>query len=163
MNSKHMTISTQIAKQIREVLLSGTWVATNYKAQLSDVNWKEATTKVQDLNTIAALAFHIDYYLEGLIKVFQGGTLNIKDKYSYDAPPITSETDWENRLKKLFGNAEIFANLVEHMTDDFLMQPFVEEKYGNNYINLHAMIEHCYYHLGQIVLIKKLLKANSKS
>jgi hypothetical protein len=26
------------------------------------------------------------------------------------------------------------------------------------YINIDAMIEHCYYHLGQIVLIKKLLK-----
>ena len=158
-----MTISSQIAKQIREVLLNGTWVATNYNVQLSDVNWVQATTKVQDLNTIAILAFHIDYYLEGLIQVLRGGTLDIKDKYSYDAPPITSQTDWENRLQKLFRDAETFANLIEHMTDEALMQPFVEEKYGNNYINLQAMIEHCYYHLGQIVLIKKLLTSNSKS
>jgi len=158
-----MTLSKQIAKQIKEVFLDGTWVATNYKTQLSDVSWAQAITKVNDLNTIADLAFHIDYYLDGLIRVFQGGTLDIKDKYSYDAPAIASEKDWELRLQKLFNDAETFAQLVEQMTDNEIMQPFVEEKYGNNFINIQAMIEHCYYHLGQIVLIKKLLKVNSKS
>ena len=158
-----MTLSKQIAKQIREVLLDGTWVATNYKTQLSGLGWEQATVKVENLNTIAALAFHIDYYIAGLIRVFQGGPLDIKDKYSYDAPPITSQQDWEKRLQHLFDDAETFANLVEQMSEEALMAPFVEEKYGNNYINIQALIEHCYYHLGQIVLIKKLLNANSKS
>ena len=156
-----MNLTSQIAKQIREVLLDGTWVATNFKTQLSNVSWEQATTKVNSLNTIAALTFHIEYYIAGLISAFQDGTLDIKDKYSYDAPPITSQKDWEQRIQKLFDNAETLANLIEQMTDDTLMQPFVEEKYGNNYINIQAMIEHCYYHLGQIVLIKKLIKANS--
>ena len=156
-----MNLAPQIAKQLREVILEGTWVATNYKVQLQDVDWKQATTHVADLNTIAALTFHIDYYLKGLIQVFKSGTLDIKDKYSYDAPPITSATDLDERKQKLFNAAETFANLIEQMSDDTLMLPFVEEKYGNNYINIQALIEHCYYHLGQIVLIKKLLKSNS--
>ena len=156
-----MNLATQIAKQLREVLLEGTWVATNYKVQLEDVDWKQATKKVADLNTIADLTFHINYYLEGLIQVFQGGKLDIKDKYSYDAPPITSAKDWDERMQKLFYDAETFATLIENLSVQDLMQSFVEEKYGNNYINIQAMIEHCYYHLGQIVLIKKLLKSNS--
>lgn len=156
-----MTLSSQIANQFRDVLLTGTWVATNFKAQLIDVNWVQANTKVKSLNTIAALTFHIDYYIAGLIQVFQGGTLDIKDKFSFDAPPITSQTDWKERLQKLWSNAETFVKLIEKMDDDALMQPFVEEKYGNNYINIQAMIDHCYYHLGQIVLIKKLIQANS--
>jgi DinB superfamily len=158
---KTMTLSKQIANQFREVLLNGTWVATNFKVQLSDVSWEQATTKVDSLNTIAALTFHIDYYIAGLIQVLQGGSLDIKDKYSYDTPSITSQNQWEQRLEKLWNDAETFANLIEQMTDDTLMQPFVEEKYGNNYINIQAMIEHCYYHLGQIVLIKKLIHVNS--
>lgn len=156
-----MPLSTQIANQFREVLLHGTWVATNYKAQLTDVKWEQANTKVKPLNTIAALTFHIDYYIVGLIQVFQGGILDIRDKYSFDAPRITSQTDWEERLQKLWSNAETLAYLIEQMDDAALMQPFVEEKYGNNYSNIQAMIEHCYYHLGQIVLIKKLILANS--
>lgn len=156
-----MMLSSQIANQCREVLLNGTWVATNFKTQLSDISWEQATTKVDTLNTIAALTFHIDYYIDGLIQVFKGGSLDIKDKYSYDAPPINSQNEWELRLQKFWNDAETFASLVEQMTDDTLMQPFVEEKYGNNFINIQAMIEHCYYHLGQIVLIKKLMKINS--
>jgi len=156
-----MYLAPQIAKQLREVLLEGTWVATNYKVQLEDVDWKQATKKVADLNTIADLTFHIDYYLNGLIQVFQGEKLDIKDKYSYDAPPITSAKDWDLRMQKLFYDAETFATLIENLSVQDLMQSFVEEKYGNNYINIQAMIEHCYYHLGQIVLIKKLLKSNS--
>ena len=152
-----MTLSKQITNQIREVLLNGTWVATNYKVQLEDVDWKQATTKVADLNTVADLIFHIDYYLVGLIQVFNGGSLDIKDKFSNDAPQITSATEWDKRKQKLFHDAETFANLVEKMTEEELMAPFVEAKYGNNYINIQAMIEHSYYHLGQIVLIKKLL------
>lgn len=156
-----MYLAPQIAKQLREVLLEGTWVATNYKVQLEDVDWKQATKKVADLNTIADLTFHIDYYLNGLIQVFQGEKLDIKDKYSYDAPPITSAKDWDLRMQKLFYDAETFATLIENLSVQDLMQSFVEEKYGNNFINIQAMIEHCYYHLGQIVLIKKLLKSNS--
>jgi len=153
-----MALSQQIANQIREVLLNGTWVATNYKVQLSDVTWQQATTKVADLNTIADITFHIDYYLAGLIQVFKGGTLDIRDKYSFDAPPITSAKDWDESKQKLFNDAETLARLVEHMDDATIMGPFVEPKYGNNNISIQATIEHSYYHLGQIVLIKKLLK-----
>jgi len=33
----------------------------------------------------------------------------------------------------------------------------VEEKYGNYQRNIDGMIEHSYYHLAQIVVIKKIL------
>ena len=35
---------------------------------------------------------------------------------------------------------------------------FVDEKYGTYLRNIDGMIEHAYYHLGQVVLIKKLLE-----
>jgi hypothetical protein len=43
------------------------------------------------------------------------------------------------------------------MQDEKLKDVFVEEKYGTYQRNIDGMIEHSYYHLGQIVLIKKLL------
>jgi hypothetical protein len=40
---------------------------------------------------------------------------------------------------------------------------FWDEKYGNYYTNVQAVIEHCHYHLGQVVLIKKIIaEANKK-
>ncbi|MEG1022142.1 MAG: hypothetical protein RSE50_11550 [Myroides sp.] len=43
------------------------------------------------------------------------------------------------------------------MRDEKLDSVFVDEKYGSYRRNIEAMIEHSYYHLGQIVLIKKML------
>lgn len=153
-----MKSTTQIANRFREVLLNGYWVAnTNFKAQLSDVTWEQATKKVGTFNTIAALTFHIDYYIAGILNVLEGGSLDIRDKYSFDLPPIESQNDWEKLLDKIWSDAEKFANMVEQMPEERLNEIFVDEKYGNYQRNIDAMIEHSYYHLGQIVLIKKML------
>ncbi len=147
-----------MAKRFREVLLNGLWIAnTNFKDQLSDVNMEKATTKVGSLNTIAMLAFHIDYYIAGLIHVFEGGELEIRDQYSFDLTPLESEEQWDNLKSKLWNDAEKFATLLEQMPDSKMNEVFVDEKYGTYLRNIDGMIEHCYYHLGQITLIKKLL------
>lgn len=155
-----MKVTKQIADRFREVLLSGTWIAnTNFKAQLTDLNWKLATTKVGSLNTIASLTFHIHYYIKGVLNVLGGGPLNISDKYSFNFAPVASQEDWETRLNSLWNDAEKFAALVEKMPEGRLNEIFAERKYGTYQRNIEAMIEHSYYHLGQIVLIRKLLLA----
>jgi uncharacterized damage-inducible protein DinB len=143
--------------------LNGTWIAnTNFKHQLSDVTWEQATTKIGSLNTIATLTFHIHYYIAGILQVLEGGTLDIRDKYSFDHPPYHSQADWEKLLNQLWYDSERFANLVEKMPDEKLNEAFVDEKYGNYFRNMDGMIEHSYYHLGQIVLIKKMILSNNK-
>lgn len=47
---------------------------------------------------------------------------------------------------------------LETLDEAKLFEDFADPKYGNYYRNLHGIIEHTHYHLGQIVLIKKLLK-----
>ena len=153
-----MKQSNQIANRLREVFLNGLWIAnTNYNDLLSTITFEQATKKVGNLNTIAALTYHINYYLAGLIKVFEGGPLEIKDKYSFDLPPIQCEEDWKALLSSLLSNAENFARQVEQMSDEKLKETFVDEKYGTYQRNIEGIIEHSYYHLGQISLIKKLI------
>ena len=156
-----MTPSAQLANRFREVILNGRWVAnTNFKAQLSGVSWEQATRKVGSLNTIAALTFHIHYYIAGILKVFEGGALDIRDKYSFDMPPIQSQQDWDKLRDSLWRDAERFADLVEQMPEARLQAVFVDEKYGAYQRNIDGMIEHSYYHLGQISLIRKLVLEN---
>jgi len=148
----------KIATRFREVILNGTWIAnTNYKEQLISLNWEVATTNINLLNSIAILAQHIHYYINGINNVFKGGTLDIKDKYSFDFPIINSQNEWESFLNRFWHDTEEFALLVEQMPDEKLKQVFIDEKYGTYQRNVEAMIEHSHYHLGQIVLIKKLL------
>lgn len=90
-----MTKNIQLANRIREVLLNGKWIAnTNFKDQITSITWEQANQKIYNLNTIALLTYHITYYLKGLNQVFEGGSLDIKDQYSFDMPEIKSALDW---------------------------------------------------------------------
>ena len=151
-------MNKDLANRLKEVLLNGKWIAnTNFMEQITSISWEQAIEKIENLNTIALLTFHVNYYLKGLLQVFEGGNLEIKDKFSFDMPEIVSETDWLNLVNEFVSNAERFINHVEKMDDNVLTQPFVKEEYGSYLRNIEAQIEHSYYHLGQISLIKKLV------
>ncbi len=148
-----------IATRLREVLLNGSWIAnTNYKEQTQGINWQQAIQKVDSLNSIAALTYHINYYLSVLLNALENGKLEISDKYSFDLPPINSESDWKELVETFLSNSEKFASKVEQMNDSIFDQPFVDEKYGSYLRNIEGVIEHSYYHLGQISLIRKMIK-----
>lgn len=147
-----------LANRLREVYLNGHWIAnTNYQEQLSDISWEQAIYKVKELNSIAALTYHINYYLSGLLTAFEAGKLEISDKYSFDLPEITEMNDWNKLRSDFLTNAALFADKVEQLDPKVFDQPFFDEKYGSYLRNIEGVIEHSYYHLGQIVLIKKII------
>ena len=153
-----MTASAQIAVHLRQVYFGGNWTWTNLKETLQDVTWEEALIKVHDFNTIAVLFYHINYFVAAILPVLQGGELNAHDKFSFDHPPIRSQKDWEDLQTKAWENAELLAGLIEQLPEAQLSEVFVEDKYGNHYRNFLGLIEHTHYHLGQISLIKKLVR-----
>ena len=151
-----MKKTEQLASRLREVILSGTWVAnTNFKDQLEHLDWEIATRKAGSLNTISLLAQHVHYYINGVSIVFKGEGLEIRDKYSFDFPPIESQEQWEAFLTKFWDDTEKLAQSIEQIPVEQLTENFVDEKYGTYERNIEGIIEHCYYHLGQIVLLKK--------
>jgi hypothetical protein len=51
----------------------------------------------------------------------------------------------------------MFINTIEKMETSKLHEPFVQEQYGTYARNLEGVIEHSYYHLGQVVLLKNMI------
>lgn len=152
-----MNITIQIAKHLREVYFGGNWTCVNFKDVLKDLDWRQATMKINNMNTIAVLINHVAYYVTAQLEVMHGYPLNAKDADSFEHPPINSQKDWEDMLESIWKNVEELATLIELLPERSLGQIFQNEKYGNYYRNLQGAIEHAHYHLGQIVLIKKLL------
>lgn len=157
-----MNTAAHIAKHFREVQFGGNWTCVNLKDSLADVSYEQAMTKIPSFNTIAALTFHINYYVSAVLKVLQGGPLDAHDSYSYEVPALANESEWQALLDRSWQDAEAFASLLEHMPEEQLWANLSEEKYGIWYRNLHGIIEHSHYHLGQIVILKKLLKIQDK-
>ncbi len=152
-----MNLPTQMAKHFKEVFFGGNWTSVNLKQTVAGITWQHATATVHGFNNIAALVYHINYYVSAVKNVFEGAVLEAHDKFSFDLPSITSETDWQNPLDKTFADAESFASLVQQFPADIMGEIFVDEKYGTYYRNIHGIIEHTHYHLGQITLIKKMV------
>lgn len=145
-------------------MLNGKWIAnTNYKEQLLMVHVHEANQQFHTLNSIALLSRHIHYYVKGVLQVLRGGSLDIRDQYSFDFAPIETEAEWQHFQAAFLEDAEAFAQQIEQLPDEVLDTAFTDIKYGNYARNLDAMIEHAYYHLGQIVLIRKLIQSPDPS
>lgn len=151
-----MNPSITLAQRLDEVLLSGKWIAhTNVHEQLMQTDFSEAMQRCGGSNTIAQLAFHLLYYVEGLQRVIDGGPLDIKDRESFNMPALASSSDWDALRKRYLKAASQFVQSVKNMNEKRLHSDFVDAQYGTWQRNLEGVIEHSYYHLGQMVLIRK--------
>ncbi len=159
LNHKYMRLNEQIAEQLKAVYFGGNWTDVDLKNALSDIDWQMATKPIYSFNTIAMLVYHMNYYVRAAIRVLQGGPLDAGDTFSFDHPPVLCPEDWSCLLNKTWEEAEAFAAAIEQLPEDKLWEPFSDGKYGNYYRNITGITEHVHYHLGQIVLIKKLLLA----
>jgi uncharacterized damage-inducible protein DinB len=153
-----MNLPQQIAKHFREVHTGGNWTDSNLRDNLAGLDWQQAITQVHNLNTIAALVFHMNYYVSAVMKVLQGGPLDASDKFSFQVPLIDCQEDWEKLREKTLNDADTFASLVDQLPEEKLWEDFNGNKYGSYYRNLHGIIEHIHYHLGQVAVIKKILQ-----
>ena len=151
-----MILTSQIAKHLREVHFGVNWTWVNLKETLTDVSWQLATTQIYSCNTIATLVYHMNYYLNAVSNRVQGKPLDSKHELSFNCPEIKTHQDWEKLLDKTWADAENFAGLIEQIPETRLWEN-ISEKYGSFYRNIQGVIEHNHYHLGQIVLLKKIL------
>jgi hypothetical protein len=151
-----MNLTKQIAKQLRDLHFGGNWTWSNLKEHLADVAWKEATTQVYNLNTIATLVYHMNYYLNVVSNRVQQKPFDYQHELSFELPPIQSQQDWERLIDKTWTDVETFAKHIEDMPENMLWEE-ISDEYGNYFRNIVGVIEHNHYHLGQIVVIKKII------
>jgi len=58
-----MHLPTQIAKHMNDVFFGGNWTSVNMREHLIGLTWQQATARIYDHNSIAALTFHINYFV----------------------------------------------------------------------------------------------------
>lgn len=152
------TSTQHIAKHLRQVFLGGNWTTSCIKEHVTGLDWQTATKQLHSTNSIMMLVFHINYYVQAVTSVLEGKELQANDKYSFDAPTISSQEEWDSFTDSVFRNVHTLASLIEQLPDSILNQTFVNEKYGTYFRNLYGLIEHTHYHLGQIVILHKIIE-----
>ena len=154
-----MNITKNIARHIREIHFGDNWSDVYMQDVLKDVSWQEATDTSLPCNSIAVLVFHTNFYLNAVCERVKGNNdFKFKHEDTFNVSPITSEADWQALLEKIWTDAEAFALAIEQFPEERLAEQN-PPNLGSVYKKIHGVIEHNHYHLGQIVLMKKLLQS----
>ncbi|MEL6588740.1 MAG: DUF1572 domain-containing protein [Bacteroidota bacterium] len=154
-----MLTAQKLAKRFQSLYFGHNWTSTNVQSQLEQTNLELATKKLGEHNSLAALLFHITYYIEAQLKVLEGGPLDAHDRFSYDVPDFANEAEWETFKAQSLQLAERYIKAVEGLSEEAILQHMADPKYGSWQQNIQGIIEHSYYHFGQMVVLRKLLSA----
>jgi hypothetical protein len=94
-----------------------------------------------------------------VLKRLQGISPAINERNGFDLPPIKNEDDWKYLIQRCFQSAHDLAEAVKKIPEEKLSELTITE-HSTHYKALHGVAEHAHYHLGQIVLLKKLVKSS---
>lgn len=145
-----------ISKHLKELYFGGNWTGASFPDVMQGIGWESAIKEREGINSIATLVYHMHFYVVALIDGINGATSLPPDKESFKTPTIQSAEDWEDMKQASLDSVSALLLLIKDLPDTKLQEVFVKEEYGNYYRNLQGMIEHTHYHLGQIMMLKKL-------
>lgn len=146
------------AEKIISVYEGNNWTSVCIAETIADITLNEAIMKTPaSPNTIASLLNHLMYWNEIIMLRMKGEEPVIPDSNGFDVRLLNNDEDWQQLIH------DVHQSFIE-LADE--VRAFPEEKLldeTNNGIstfqeNFHGIAEHAYYHLGQIVILKHLVK-----
>ena len=157
-----MKLTSLIAQHLIEVHEGNNWTDVSLADMLKDISAEEAATPTEaSPNTIASLLHHITFWNRLMIKRMQGINVLVDEKNGYDMPPIETEEDWQQLQMDNNISAHELAAAIAGFDESLLSESLILGG-STGYKNLQGTVEHVHYHLGQMVILKKLIKATKK-
>ncbi|HYJ62479.1 MAG TPA: DinB family protein [Parafilimonas sp.] len=153
-----MNILNVIAMHITDTYNGENWTGVNISNTLKDVSWQRAQQKTEgSQNTIASLVHHLYYWNGIMMERIKGINPSIPDTNGFDVNELKNENDWNELKEKTHQSFMQLASAVENFPEEklFEISPTGKSSY---YKNFQGIVEHAHYHLGQIVILKKLIK-----
>lgn len=156
-----MNLPELIAQHVLDVHEGNNWTEVNLAHTLRDVTLAEATTLTPaSPNTIAALVRHLAFWSRVMARRAQGYPTQVPDSNGFEGPDLHSEAEWLALQAELRQSAQELAAAIRRVPAERLAEPILAG-YGSAYKNLHGAVEHLHYHLGQLVVLKNLVRSQS--
>ncbi|MFC0778398.1 DinB family protein [Flavobacterium sp. HJSW_4] len=152
-----MSESKRISNLYQSIYNGNPWLEVNLDNTLKNVTAEQAYRKINpNLNTIWEIVNHLIQWRRNILERMQGEVIKTPD-HNYFVPVLDpSEAAWEQSLQTLAKSQDSWNAFFEDFSDADLAKIYVNN--GHTYYeHLHGIIQHDVYHLGQIVILKKLL------
>jgi len=156
-----MPLAKHLSSHLRAAFDGGSFSETNFADLLGDLTLTEALAKPIGRNSAAALTYHTHFYVLGVLNVLRGLALDTSDGASWQTPDFESEASWRAFVEELLNTGRACADALSKLSDEQVWSYFADPKYSSVFTNVYGITEHLYYHLGQLSLIKRALRAKS--
>ena len=154
-----MNIAEHIARHLRDVYAGQNWTEVNLQTTLEDITYEEASQVTPaSVNTIAGLVHHLAFWNRVMAQRIAGIRVEIPESNGYDSSQLTDADHWHNLKKDCFQSGKHLADVISVLSADQLQQEILPG-YPTAYKSLQGCVEHVHYHLGQIVILKQLVRA----
>jgi uncharacterized damage-inducible protein DinB len=144
-----------IIELLRRAFDGAAWHGPSLMKILRQVQVSELNLRIADSHNIIELVEHLSAWRRFTIEKLRGNTtFELAEDRNF--PQITpNEDSWQIALIQLESTQVQLIELLEQ-TDDSRLEQIVEGRTYSYYILLHGLIHHDIYHLGQIVLLRKI-------
>jgi uncharacterized damage-inducible protein DinB len=152
-----MSESKRISNLYQSIYNGNPWLEVNLTNTLENVTAEQAYRKINpNLNTIWEIVNHLIQWRRNILRRVEGEVVTAPD-HNYFVPVLDpSEAAWEQSLQNLAKSQESWNVFFEDFNDTDLEKIYVNNEHSY-YEHIHGIIQHDVYHLGQIVILKKLL------
>ncbi len=159
-----MPETKRIADQLKRAYEGQAWHGPSLLEALSGVTATQASAQpIPNAHSIWQLVLHIAGWMDAVRERIANGPVALPADGDWPDIVDTSEAGWHVTLALLAQKQQALLDALAHLTDEQLKrrlgtehEPLSASGYSA-YYNLHGVIQHNLYHVGQIVLLKKLL------
>jgi uncharacterized damage-inducible protein DinB len=152
-----MKEAQRIINQFEYLYNGEPWIGVNILGTLENISAKQAAIKIAgDRNSIWEITNHIISWRLNVLQRVKGKTMVSPDNNYFEPVTDQSAAAWKNTLEQLKISQQEWIDFLKTFSEnDF------EKIYPKNgmtyYENIHGIIQHDAYHLGQITLLSKLV------
>lgn len=147
----------RISKLFNDLYNGSPWLGVNWVETLNKISAEQASKRIAEgRNSIWEITNHVIQWRLNVLRRVQGEVI-VSPDHNYMLPvENTSESAWKNTMEALTVSQEKWLEFLKKFDENEFSR-----KYPNNqmtyYEHIHGILQHDAYHLGQIVLLEKLL------
>lgn len=132
------------------------WLDITIMDTLRSVTWKQAGAKAHPaLNSIWEIVNHMISWRRNILQRVNGEVISTPDNNYFQTIPELTERAWIQTLAALEDSQAAWTAFLEK-ADDGLLEHLYPVNNMSYYEQIHGIIQHDAYHLGQIVLLAKM-------
>ncbi len=155
-NQTNISETYRITELLRRAFDGEPWYGPSVMDTLSDVTLEETLNQLPGSHTIVELVEHMIAWRTFVIERLNGNaTYDVNQEESFNKISAMTAEQWSDILQRLHQTQQDLLQILSQISDKKLNEVVAGRAYSFDKM-LHGIIHHDIYHIGQIILLRKM-------